>query len=36
VALDWLVRHGYLTAEHEPELPALVEQLHVPLHSLYA
>jgi hypothetical protein len=36
VALDWLIRHGYLSAEQEPDLPALVEQLHVPLHSLFS
>jgi 8-oxo-dGTP pyrophosphatase MutT (NUDIX family) len=35
IALDWLVRHGHVTTETEPNLPGLVEQLHLPLHTLY-
>lgn len=35
VALDFLIRHGHLSVEQEPELPKLVEMLHVPLHSLF-
>jgi len=35
IALDWLVRHGHVTLEEEPDLPEIVELLHLPLHSLY-
>jgi len=35
IALDWLVRHGHVTLEDEPDLPEIVELLHLPLHFLY-
>jgi len=35
IALDWLIRHGHLSAEVEPDLPEVVELLHLPLHNLY-
>jgi 8-oxo-dGTP pyrophosphatase MutT (NUDIX family) len=35
VILDFLIRHGYLTTDTEPDLPQLQELLHVPLHTLY-
>ena len=35
IALDWLVRHGHVTLEEEPDLPEIVELLHLPLHFLY-
>lgn len=35
ILADWLVRHGHITVEEEPELPELVELLHLPLHSLF-
>jgi len=35
IALDWLVRHGHVSLEEEPDLPEIVELLHVPLHFLY-
>ena len=33
--LDFLIRHGHLNPDNEPNLPELVEQLHIPLHYLY-
>nr|XP_053656447.1 uncharacterized protein LOC128705215 [Cherax quadricarinatus] len=35
VGIDFLVRHGFITPETEPEYPALVELLHAPLDQLY-
>jgi len=35
IALDWLIRHGHVTLEDEPDLPEIVELLHMPLHFLY-
>jgi len=35
ILADWLVRHGHITVEEEPELPELVELLLLPLHSLF-
>ncbi|XP_069192361.1 uncharacterized protein [Procambarus clarkii] len=35
VGLDFLVRHGLITPDTEPEYPALVELLHAPLDQLY-
>lgn len=36
IALDFLVRRGVITPETEPQYPALLELLHVPLHHLYS
>jgi len=35
VALDFLIRHGLVRVEEEPDLPEVVELLHLPLHNLY-
>lgn len=35
VALDFLVRRGVVTPDTEPQYPALMELLHLPLHHLY-
>lgn len=35
VAIDFLVRHGFITPDTEPQLPLLMELLHVPLNQLY-
>ncbi|XP_069974917.1 uncharacterized protein [Penaeus vannamei] len=35
VAVDFLVRHSYITPETEKEFPTLMELLHVPLNQLY-
>nr|XP_012139275.1 PREDICTED: uncharacterized protein YJR142W isoform X3 [Megachile rotundata] len=35
VALDFLIRHGYITAENEPNFIEIVELLHVPLQTMY-
>eukprot|EP00092_Neocalanus_flemingeri_P020596 GFUD01022315.1.p1 GENE.GFUD01022315.1~~GFUD01022315.1.p1 ORF type:complete len:341 (+),score=120.96 GFUD01022315.1:46-1068(+) len=35
VALDWLIRQGLVTVDKEPDLPEVVELLHLPLHNLY-
>nr|CAG4643973.1 EOG090X06MA [Lepidurus arcticus] len=35
VTLDFLIRHGFINSENEPNLPELVELLHIPLHKLY-
>jgi len=34
VIVDFLVRHGILNIENEPELPIITELLHTPLHIL--
>lgn len=36
VTLDWLIRHGHVTSDSEPDLPEVVELLHLPLHTLYS
>ncbi|XP_063848033.1 uncharacterized protein LOC135093081 [Scylla paramamosain] len=36
VALDFLIRRGFITPDTEPQYPGLLELLHVPLHHLYA
>jgi hypothetical protein len=35
IAIDFLIRHGVVNAENEPNLPQLVENLHIPIHHLY-
>ena len=35
IALDFLIRKGLLTLDDEKDLPMVVEQIHLPLHSLY-
>ncbi|XP_030377592.1 uncharacterized protein YJR142W [Scaptodrosophila lebanonensis] len=35
VVIDFLIRHGYITAENELNFTQIVELLHVPLQSLY-
>ncbi|KAG7158460.1 Nudix hydrolase 20,-like [Homarus americanus] len=35
VAVDFLVRHGFITPESEPQYAALIELLHVPLDQMY-
>ena len=35
VALDWLIRQGLVTVDQEPDLPEVVELLHLPLHNMY-
>ncbi|XP_073977038.1 uncharacterized protein [Rhodnius prolixus] len=35
VVVDFLIRHGIVTPDNEPQFPQLVELLHVPLQSLY-
>ncbi|CAB3364682.1 Hypothetical predicted protein [Cloeon dipterum] len=35
VVLDFLIRHGFVSPDSEPEFPQLIELLHVPLQSLY-
>jgi hypothetical protein len=35
VTLDFLIRKGLVTLETEPDLPELIELLHMPLHSFY-
>ncbi|XP_066993580.2 uncharacterized protein [Anabrus simplex] len=35
VVIDFLIRHGLITPENEPNFPQLVELLHVPLQTLY-
>ena len=36
IALDWLIRHGHVTAETEDNFPEIVELLHLPVHLLYS
>ncbi|XP_015512510.2 uncharacterized protein [Neodiprion pinetum] len=36
VVLDFLIRHGYITAENEPNFIKIVELLHVPLQTIYS
>lgn len=35
IVLDFLIRHGIINAENEPNLIAVVENLHVPIHSQF-
>ena len=35
IALDWLIRHGLLTAETEPDITEILAEIHTPLHKLY-
>lgn len=35
VTLDFLIRKGVINHESEPDLPELMELLHIPLHNLY-
>ncbi|XP_046407687.1 uncharacterized protein YJR142W isoform X3 [Ischnura elegans] len=35
VVVDFLIRHGLVTPENEPNYPQLIELLHVPLQTLY-
>ncbi|XP_055641301.1 uncharacterized protein LOC129778435 [Toxorhynchites rutilus septentrionalis] len=35
VVLDFMIRHGIITPENEPNFTQIVELLHVPLQSLY-
>lgn len=35
VTLDFLIRKGIVTSESEPDLPEVIELLHIPLHNLY-
>lgn len=35
VAVDFLVRHGFINSETEHQLPVVMELLHVPLNQLY-
>lgn len=35
VALDFLIRHGCISARNEPFLPDIIELLHFPLHLVY-
>ncbi|XP_023216920.1 nudix hydrolase 24, chloroplastic-like [Centruroides sculpturatus] len=35
IVLDFLVRHGYLNADDEPNYTQLIEMIHRPLHHLY-
>lgn len=36
VTLDFLIRKGIVTFESEPDLPEVIELLHIPVHSLYS
>ena len=35
VALDFLIRHGFINIENERNLPKIIEMLHTPVHTLY-
>jgi len=35
VTLDFLIRKGIVNSESEPDLPEVIELLHIPLHNLY-
>jgi len=35
VVIDWLIRRGIITVDNEPDLPEVVELLHLPLHNFY-
>eukprot|EP00096_Caligus_rogercresseyi_P013649 TRINITY_DN6275_c0_g1_i1.p1 TRINITY_DN6275_c0_g1~~TRINITY_DN6275_c0_g1_i1.p1 ORF type:complete len:243 (+),score=46.57 TRINITY_DN6275_c0_g1_i1:1568-2296(+) len=35
ITLDFLIRHGFINISNEPNLPELVELVHMPIHSLY-
>ncbi|KAK7102106.1 hypothetical protein V1264_020378 [Littorina saxatilis] len=36
IVLDFLIRHGFITADSDPEYCFMVEQIHTPLHSLFS
>jgi len=36
VVVDWLIRHGIVTHDSQPDLPEIVELIHLPLHNFYA
>jgi len=36
IALDWLIRHGLLTVEMEPDMAELLAEIHTPLDKIYA
>ena len=35
IALDWLIRNGVVSPETDPDYPAIVENIHLPLHQLF-
>ena len=35
VALDWLIRNGVVSPETDPDYPAIVENIHYPVHQLF-
>ena len=35
IALDWLIRRGLVTPETDPDYPAIVENIHLPIHQLF-
>jgi len=35
VVMDWLIRRGIVTVDNEPDLPEVVELIHLPLHHFY-
>ena len=35
IALDWLIRHGVVTPETDPDYPAIVENLHSQVHQFF-
>ena len=34
-ALDWLIRNGIVTPETDPDYPAILENIHFPVHQLF-
>ncbi|KAK3103720.1 hypothetical protein FSP39_021319 [Pinctada imbricata] len=36
VALDFLIRHGFLSPDEEPRYSYLVEMMHLPLHTMFS
>ena len=36
VVLDWLVRNGIVTPETDPDYPAILENIHTPVHQLFS
>jgi len=35
VVVDWLIRQGIVTHDNQPDLPEIVELIHLPLHNFY-
>ena len=35
IALDWLIRHGIVTPETDQDYPAIVENIHLPIHQIF-